>query len=169
MKYEAETERTETNQWRDWLDLNVPEKDWRSDSYVCFIGFQPVKQKTCSLYQLPGNNCFRKQGRAGRREDAGLNHSVFWCENNCFARLIQFLNKADKKYPPAQPGPARSQELICRLTCLAFLVAVWLMVFSYNYCPLITNKNQSRYSLEIISMEFSIGPQVQLNETDFIS
>lgn len=119
--------------------------------------------------QLPGNNCFRKQGRAGRREDAGLNHSVFWCENNCFARLIQFLNKADKKYPPAQPGPARSQELICRLTCLAFLVAVWLMVFSYNYCPLITNKNQSRYSLEIISMEFSIGPQVQLNETDFIS
>ena len=119
--------------------------------------------------QLPGNNCFRKQGRAGRREDAGLNHSVFWCENNCFARLIQFLNKADKKYPPAQPDPARSQELICRLTCLAFLVAVWLMVFSYNYCPLITNKNQSRYSLEIISMEFSIGPQVQLNETDFIS
>ena len=33
------------------------------------------------------------------------------------------------------------------------------MVFSYNYCPLITNKNQSRYSLEIIIIEFSMGPQ----------
>ena len=98
----------------------------------------------------PRKYLLQKTRKSRKADDTGLNHSVFWCENNCFVRLMQFLNKADKKYRVTG---------INLHADLAFLVAVKLMVFSYNYCPLITNKNQSRYSLEIIIIEFSMGPQ----------
>ena len=64
------------------MDLFVSTKQPQLDIYVSFIGFQPFK-----LSRKPtGNNCFRKQARAGRFWHRGLNHFVWsektaWCSS----------------------------------------------------------------------------------------